>query len=356
MGQHKCAEQAPDEDFFRILAPDGRRMSKSLGTGTDPLDEIERHGADALRFGLLAMSSTQDVRYSDAKIQQGRDLANKMWNASRLVLLNAADAAIPGPPGPDAPVEDRWIASRLQAAIASITERFDAYEFSHAALELYRFFWSELCDWYLEIVKPRLYEGEKAASATLLWVLEETLALAHPITPFVTEEVYSYLRGVGGGDGPELLATREFPVARPDRVDAAAEREVGAAIELTRGVRRWRDLVGVPAGAVLAARASGSAPHELVARLARVEVGGGGNGDEPLAVIGSLEILPSAEVEPAQVRARVDARRAELRAEVERAEGKLGNERFVAKAPADVVEAEREKLAGYRAELQELEH
>ena len=339
-----------------IQAPDGRRMSKSLGTGIDPLDEIERHGADALRFGLLAMSSTQDVRYSDAKIHQGRDLANKMWNASRLVLLNAAEATVPGPPGRDAPVEDRWIASRLQAAIAAITERFDAYEFSHAALELYRFFWSELCDWYLEIVKPRLYEGDEAASATLLWVLEETLALAHPITPFVTEEVYSYLRDMGGGDGPELLATREFPVARPDLLDAAAEREVGAAIELTRGVRRWRDLVGVPAGAVLAARASGSAPHELVARLARVEVGGGGNGDEPLAVIGSLEILPSAEVEPEQVRARVDARRAELRAEVERAEGKLGNERFVAKAPTDVVEAEREKLAGYRAELQELEH
>ncbi len=142
-----------------IQAPDGRRMSKSLGTGIDPLDEIDRHGADALRFGLLAMSSSQDVRFSEAKVEQGRDLANKMWNASRLILLNAADA--------DAGArrrgrEDRWILSRLERASprSAATRRYD---FSHAALELYRFIWSELCDWYLEIVKPRLYDGDEAA-------------------------------------------------------------------------------------------------------------------------------------------------------------------------------------------------
>ena len=145
-----------------IQAPDGRRMSKSLGTGIDPLDEIDVHGADALRFGLLAMSSSQDVRYSADRVQQGRDLANKMWNASRLVLLNAQ--AERGGRSPSVP-EDRWILSRLQRTIASVSAKLDAYDFAHAALELYRFFWSELCDWYLEIVKPRLYDGEPEVAA-----------------------------------------------------------------------------------------------------------------------------------------------------------------------------------------------
>ena len=137
------------------------------------------------------MSSTQDVRYSEARVKQGRDLANKMWNASRLVLLNAADGWRRSRRGTS--VEDRWIASRLQRAIASFSERVAAYDFSKAVLDLYEFFWSELCDWYLEIVKQRLYDGDSGASATLLWALEEVLALAHPVMPFVTEEVYSYL-------------------------------------------------------------------------------------------------------------------------------------------------------------------
>ena len=266
-----------------IQAPDGRRMSKSLGTGIDPLDEIESHGADALRFGLLAMSSAQDVRYSEARVQQGRDLANKMWNASRLILMNAADDVEPGA-GRDR-VEDRWIASRLQRAIASVTESVEAYDFSHAVLDLYEFFWSELCDWYLEIVKERLYDGDEDASATLLWALEQVLALAHPFMPFVTEEVYSYLPG----DESEALVIHPFPEADESLVDAEAEAEIGAAIELTRGLRRWRDLAGVPAGQVLAARAPNGQPHELVARLARVEFGA--DEGEPIATVGGVELL-----------------------------------------------------------------
>ncbi len=139
-------------------------MSKSLGTGIDPLDEIDVHGADALRFGLLAMSSSQDVRYSADRVQQGRDLANKMWNASRLVLLNAQ--AEQGRPQLER-AEDRWILSRLQRTIASVSEKLDAYDFAHAALDLYEFFWSELCDWYLEMVKPRLYDGETEVGENL---------------------------------------------------------------------------------------------------------------------------------------------------------------------------------------------
>jgi valyl-tRNA synthetase len=330
-----------------IQAPDGRRMSKSLGTGIDPLDEIGVHGADALRFGLLAMSSAQDVRYSEARVKQGRDLANKMWNASRLILLNASGDAVPEKPATER-VEDRWIASRLQHAIRSVSESVAAYDFSHASLDLYEFFWSELCDWYLEIVKERLYEGDDDASATLLWALEQVLALAHPFMPFVTEEIYSYLPDTDA----EALVVHPFPDADDSLIDDAAEREIGAAIELTRGLRRWRDLAGVAAGDVLAARANGDAPHELVGRLARVEFGAGDG--EAMATVGGVDLLETEGIDPEAVRARIEERREKLRAEVKRAEGKLGNERFVDKAPAHVVDEERQKLERYRAELEEL--
>jgi valyl-tRNA synthetase len=341
-------EQVPFSDVYVhsvIQAPDGRRMSKSLGTGIDPLDEIDEHGADALRFGLLAMTSTQDVRFSQARVQQGRDLANKMWNASRLILMEAREA---NPAPARHRVEDRWIASRLQGAIRSVTESIEAYDFAHAALSLYDFFWSELCDWYLEIVKPRLYDGDEEASATLLWALEQVLALAHPLMPFVTEEVYSYLPSRPA----EALVVHSYPVADDALIDRDAEREIGEAIGLTRALRRWRDLARVPVKQVLTARSDERPPHELVSRLAKIEFSG--DGGEPIATVGGVELLETDGVDPDAVRDRIEERREKLRAEVKRGEGKLGNEGFVAKAPADVVDAEREKLAEYRAELEEL--
>jgi valyl-tRNA synthetase len=327
-----------------IQARDGRRMSKSLGTGIDPLEEIDRHGADALRFGLLAMSSTQDVRFSDAKVEQGADLANKLWNASRLILLNVADVeAAPML----ATVEDRWLLSRLEATIGSVTAKLEEFDFAHAAGEAYAFFWSELCDWYLEIAKPRLYEGEAEVSATLLWALERVLALLHPVMPFVTEEIWSYHPSRKGH-----LAVHAFPEADGSLRDREAEEEVRAGIELTRRLRAWRDLVEAPAATVLPARAEGVEPREFVGRLSRFEFGE--DGGDPVAAVGPIKILASGEIDAAAVAARLEARREELRAEVARAEGKLGNEKFVDRAPSEVVEEERRKLARYRAELEEL--
>ncbi len=328
-----------------VQARDGRRMSKSLGTGIDPLDEIDVHGADALRFGLLAASSTQDFRFSDERVQQGRDLANKMWNASRLVLLNAQDAQ----PAPStATAEDRWINSRLERTIESVSNAIETYDFAHGALELYSFFYSELCDWYLEIVKPRLWEGEPEAAANLLHVLGRVLALAHPVMPFVTEEIWGYMPQTDG-----LLMTSDYPKADPQRFDDSAETEVGAAIDTVREVRRWRELSNVAAGSVLPARASGDGvPTELIGRLARLDFAA--DGDEPLTAIGAIEVLASAEVDSAAASERLAERRSQLEGEIKRAEGKLANEGFVAKAPAAVVEAEREKLERYRAELAEL--
>jgi len=346
-----------------IQARDGRRMSKSLGTGVDPLDEIEVYGADALRFGLLAMSSTQDVRYSDAKVQQGRDLANKMWNASRLILLNSevkqdqpdtnarqeqAPVGVAGGLGfvPARP-EDRWILSRLQRSVEEVTRDLGEYDFAHAAQEAYRFFWSELCDWYLEIAKPRLYEGEREVAATLLWVLEQTLALIHPVMPFVTEEIWSHHPYREGH-----LTVHAFPRSDQGMIDEEAEAEVGAAIELTRRLRAWRELVGVDVRNVLKGRIEGEQPREFVGRLARFEFSP--DGGDPVASIGPVQVLASEHIDRAAVSERIEARRSELRSEIERAERKLSNQGFLDKAPPELVEEERRKLAAFRVELEEL--
>ncbi|MFN8175238.1 MAG: valine--tRNA ligase [Solirubrobacteraceae bacterium] len=341
-----------------IQAPDGRRMSKSLGTGIDPLDEISEHGADAVRFGLLAMSSTQDVRYSAEKVQQGQALANKLWNASRLVLSRIDPQARPDArPGA---LEDRWILSRLEAASEFFRERLAAFDFAAAALGLYDFVHGELCDWYLELVKPRLYEeggdGHAALSATLLHVLRETLALAHPVIPFVTEEIHSRLPCAEG-----LLAAGPLSPPDPARRDPDAERAVGDAIEAIRALRAWRDGVGAPAGAHLPARVEAAGYEgtlEHLERLARLDLdpADGEHAEaEPVARVavpgGTVSVLASEAVDAGAAAERLATRRETLQAEVERARRKLSNEGFVAKAPAAVVEAERDKLARLTEEL-----
>ena len=336
-----------------IQAPDGRRMSKSLGTGIDPLDEIAEHGADGVRFGLLAMSSSQDVRYSAEKVAQGGQLANKLWNASRLILLGApADARAEARPRT---VEDRWILSRLQRTIEATAQRLEGFDFSHAALGLYDFVYGELCDWYLELVKPRLYDGDEDAAATLLYVLERTLALAHPVIPFVTEEVWSYLPG----DRPALLAGSRFPSAEADLVDAEAEAHVERVIGAVTALRGWRETVGAPAREVIPARleaAGYDATLGHVARLARFAFDGAG--DDAIASVtipeGTVHVLPTDAVDlEAAERRRRDAR-SKLESELQRAQHKLANEGFVAKAPPAVVQAERDKAARLQEELDAL--
>jgi valyl-tRNA synthetase len=214
-------------------------------------------------------------------------------------------------------------------------------------LAAYRFLWSELCDWYLEIVKPRLYDGDEDASATLLWVLEQTLALVHHLMPFVSEEIWSYHPYREGH-----LAVHPFPEVDDSLIDASVEAEVGEAIELTGRLRAWRELAGVPVATVLRGRIESEAP-EFVGRLARFELAS--NGDDPIASVGPIQVLASDDVDATAVGERIEARRSELRSEVERAEGKLANDGFVSGAPPEVVTEEREKLARYRAELEELE-
>jgi valyl-tRNA synthetase len=330
-----------------IQARDGRRMSKSLGTGIDPLGEIDEHGADALRFGLLAMSSTQDVRYSDAKVQQGRDLSNKLWNASRLILMNTDEPVDRSVPASPKALEDRWILSRLESTIASVTALLDEYDFAHAAQELYSFVFSDLCDWYLEIAKPRIYDESGEVAQVLLHALERTLSLVHPVMPFVTEEIWRYHPYRDGH-----LVVHAFPESDGARRDAAVEVEVGTAIALTRQLRGWRDMAGVPPKIVLGACGGKTGVPEFVSRLSRVTLGEPEG--EVVATVAGYGILPSEGLDMEALTARLTARKGKLEVEAKKIEGKLANERFVDKAPAEVVAEEREKLERIQAELSEL--
>jgi valyl-tRNA synthetase len=349
-----------------IHAPDGRRMSKSLGTGVDPLDLIEGgprppafaaggefppYGADAVRFGMLAMSSSQDVHFSEERIAQGQQLTNKLWNASRLILLgidsSARAAAKP------TTIEDRWILSRLGRATASIAGRIESFDFSKAAFELYEFVYGELCDWYLELVKPRLRTGEPDLAATLLHVLTETLALAHPMIPFVTEEIYGYVPGARG-----LLAGR---VSEPvgTELDEAAEVELGRLIDAVQAVRAWRNASGVKAGAIVTTRLAADDYEETAEHLARLgKLSFSEDGGEPVASVavpgGALEILASDSLDLSAAERERAAQLQKLQAEIKRSERKLANPEFVAKAPPEVVQAERDKLARLRAESEAL--
>jgi valyl-tRNA synthetase len=331
-----------------IQAPDGRRMSKSLGTGIDPMELIEggdkypAYGADAVRFGLLAMSSTQDVRFSEEKVAQGRALANKLFNASRLILLRVeSEAAEPLPQA----LEDRWILSRLQHAVAEAHAAIEAFEFHKLALGLYDFVYGELCDWYLELFKAR--ELDEDLSATAQYVLRETLALCHPVIPFVTEELWSHVPGTDG-----LLAGGRLP--SPGARDLEAEAAFGHVIEAVTAIRAWRDSAGVRPGERLAVALPDGLEAGAVAQLARLDLDGAREG-EPATVLtpaGAVEIWGG--VDPAEEARKREAQRGELEAEIARAEGKLANEGFVAKAPEAVVAAERGKLERLRAELEAL--
>ena len=330
-----------------IQAPDGRRMSKSLGTGIDPLDEIDRHGADAVRFGLLAMSSTQDVRYSSEKVQQGQRLANKLFNASRYVLLNVRPVA---PEPRPRTVYDHWILSRLQAAKQAFAESLAAFDFAKASLGLYDFIYGELCDWYLEFTKGREFDDD--LSATMLHVLGETLVLAHPVIPFVTEELWSHLPGADG-----LLAATQATAADPELRDEAAEAQLAAVIEAVQALRSWRDEAGVRPGQVLPARIDGlDGAAVLVARMARLDLEAAPDDGPPTATVavpgGSVEIRAGELVDREAEARKLAAGRERLRAEIARAEAKLGNQGFVAKAPPDLVQSERDKLERLRRELE----
>lgn len=380
----RFADDVPFRDVYChsvIQAPDGRRMSKSLGTGIDPLHlidggprpevfakkdkkgklqdpgEFPAYGADAVRFGLLAMSSTQDVRFSEEKIAQGRQLVTKLSNAVRFAAGRLEGVSVASELDGDAlptRLEDRWIVSRTEQIARETAARIDEYDFAKAALGLYDFVYGELCDWYLELVKGRDAATDPDLARVLGWALRRTLQIAHPVIPFVTEDAWPRIPGTDG-----LLAVSLLPEADDRLLDPAAEAELGRVIDVITAVRSWRNGANVPPGPILPARFEAEGYDDeartLLARLARLELTEQ-EGDTVAVAIpgGQIAILAGEHVDPEAERARVAKRRAEVEGQIKQTEARLANEKFASRAPAEIIAAERAKVEALREELRAL--
>ena len=345
----------------------GRKMSKSLGNGVDPMEVIEQYGADALRWFLANGSAPgQDVRYSTDKMDAAWNFINKIWNASRYALMNVGDLTaeqvdITG----EKTLADKWILTRLNQTIGKVTELFEKFEFGEAGRLLYRFIWDDFCDWYIEMSKETLAGDDESAKLTtrsiLVYVLDNTLRLLHPIMPFVTEEIWQSVPHVG-----ESLVVATYPTVHPEQMDEKAAEEMEFLMDFIRSVRTVRNEMNTPLSKPIniIAKVSDAAHYAIlkenesyIARFSNPEEFVYGEdveapSDAVTSVITGAEIyLPLAGLINIEDEiARLEKEAEKLQQEVDRVEKKLSNEKFVAKAPAAVVEAERAKGADYQAQ------
>ena len=344
-----------------IMDKEGKKMSKSRPeTSIDPQDVIDKYGADTLRFSVLVGNTPgQDLRFYWEKAEGGRNFANKIWNATRFVLMNLADYEGRDPRREELSLADRWILSRLQRVTAEVSGALERYDPGAAASQLYDFLWSEYCDWYIESAKPRLNaggSGRATTQAVLSRVLTQAMRLLHPFMPFITEEIWQHLPHQG-----ESITIAPWPQDDPALVDEAAESEMGKLMEIVRAIRNIRAEVGVAPGKKITAviqaepgQAEGLAATQgylaTLAGLSQVRIAEDQAEKPPkamTAVAGGAQIfLPLADlVDLDKERARLQKELDNAAAETARLQAKLANEGFLAKAPAAVVEKEREKLA-----------
>ena len=342
----------------------GQKMSKSLGNGVDPLDVIEQYGADAMRFMLsTGITPGQDLRYRKEKVEQARNFANKIWNASRFALMNlegfkVSDIDLSGKLG----TAERWILHRLNETARDITRLIDQYEFGETGRLLYNFIWDDLCDWYIEFAKLNLYgqdeEAKRATQSVLAYVLDRTLRLIHPFMPFISEEIWQHLPHEG-----ETITLAAWPTYDAAFEAPEAVREMELLMELIRAVRNIRAEVGAPMSrkVELIVKPSGETEEAILNRnrdfierfcgTSQLEIGlalAGPDKAMSAVVTGAELFLPLAGlIDIEQEIARLEKELKTLNGEVERIERKLANEGFMAKAPAKVIEEERNKLKDY---------
>jgi valyl-tRNA synthetase len=348
-----------------VLDEHGRRMSKSLGNGIDPIEMVDRYGADAVRYSLVMLTREgQDVKLAENRFELGQRFCNKIWNAARFVL-----GALDGAPerAKPAALEDRWIRSRCGATLTSVTSALEQYRFHDAAQDLYRFFWNDYCDWYLEVVKPRLASAQDsadraAARFVVSEVLNVSLRMLHPFLPFLTEELWSHLPA---SRGP--LMTTAWPDAGRLPADEAAEGDFAVVQEVVTAVRNVRSEMGVAPSAKVrllvqteteAAAAVLSAARALMSSLAGASELTAGPAVAKPALAASALIRGGTVFVPLEGLIDLGVERKRLSKESERlaglirgSEGKLASENFVSRAKPEVVEREREKLESLRADL-----
>ncbi|MBE5792242.1 MAG: valine--tRNA ligase [Clostridiales bacterium] len=339
----------------------GRKMSKSLGNGIDPLEVIDKYGADALRFSLeIGVAPGSDVRMSHEKIETYRNFANKIWNASRFALMNMQGFEPKGVPSADKlALSDKWMLKRFNDIVREITNNLESFDLGMAATNLYDFIWSNFCDWYIEMAKHELNgddpEAKNAAQETLIYVLTGLLKLLHPYMPFITEELYSYLPGHEG-----MLITSDWPVANPEHDFTEDAEQMEAVMEIIRAARNLRaemkvnaskraTLILKPAPALEKAFRAAEGYFMRLAAASNVEylAPDAPNPEKSASAVtpGASLFIPLGElVDVDKEIARLNKDLANANGEVARSEGKLSNQGFVAKAPAALIEQEKAKL------------
>ena len=346
----------------------GRKMSKSLGNGVDPIEIINKYGADALRFSLaMGVSPGNDTRYSDEKVESARNFANKIWNASRFVLMNTETRETIDESKLQLP--DKWILSRLNKVIAEISMHMEEGDFGIAAQNIYDFAWNEFCDWYIELSKGRLMgddlEQKNNVRAVLVYVIESILKLLHPFMPYLTEEVYQNLPEHVG-----MLITARWPEVKAEYAYEAEERQMEGLMEIIRAIRNLRAEMNVQAGKRTHVTLIPEAGWEetlaiaepYLQRLAYVSDAAIGGKDalagekvvSAICAAGELRIPLGELVDFEKEIARLEKEKKNLEGEIARANGKLNNPGFLAKAPAHLVEQEKEKLKTNQSMLESL--
>ena len=352
-----------------VRAEDGAKMSKSLGNAVDPLVLVEQYGADALRYAVLAGSSPgNDQRLSEQRLEAGRNFANKLWNASRFVISMVEQDDDLTPATGDLALEDRWILSRTERLVANVDELLRRFELGEAARQTRDFFWDEFADWYIELAKVRVRDGDRTPLPVLVEVLDRALRLLHPVMPFVTEEIWQRLVRLrpDAGDAPALIVAA-FPRADATRYDDEAEHTFAAIRDFVHAIRNirsekrveaghWVEAYVVGAEAAEAARASRAAIEQLARARPLHIVDGPAEAPSDAAVTAVLPVgrvvLPMAGLFDVEAeRARLGKQIDDARAEVARIESKLANEQFRTRAPTEIVAQEQERLDTARGRL-----
>ena len=348
----------------------GRKMSKSLGNGVDPLEVIEEYGADALRFSLvMGVSPGNDTRYSRDRVEAARNFANKVWNASRFVLMNVNERKEFDPAKLE--TADKWILSRLQEAIRDVSDHMEDGDFGLAATKIYDFAWSEFCDWYIELSKSRLLgedgESKDTVKAVLLYVLENLLKLLHPFMPFLTEQVYKYLPDTEG-----FLMLQQWPEVKQELFFAEDEQKMQGIMEIIRTIRNLRSEMNVapskrtrlmllPAEGWADTLAGGDGYFRRLAGASETELLSDRNSvtEKTVSAVtaaGELFIPLGDLVDFEKEIARLGKELENLQKEMNRSRGMLNNQGFLAKAPAQLVQAEKDKLEAAEAKAKALEN